>query len=444
MVLSIRGSLDEDLPRRRRCRFADDGQIVAQSINPGVFRVLHPHDQIRIGDERQILQRLPQVTRTYLAGSTRSVNRFGQTHPRLIVHRPSLFPGLKRSVMRSLKVLFTREREKLREGSQRLEGIARLCINQPVCGMNSPMEEDRFKNITLQQMEALIHLIEEGSFTRAAARMGLTQPTLTKHIRNLEEFVGAPVAERKNTGVSLTPEGRILYDYARRITRLREDAREKIANLKADDTGHVFLCASTIPATYILPRVLSLLRKSDPAIRVHIQTGDSEEAIQAILGNQAEMGIIGKVSPDRKLAVEPLWEDHMVLAMPTGHPWAKRATISLDRIAEAPFILREKGSGTRDAFERCLLQQTGRTLSSFNIACEMGSSEAVKEAVLAGLGVSVLSLHAIQREVGQGLLRAVPIEGCAIDRRFHLIYKKQFHLADHHRRFLNTVKQFQI
>ena len=310
--------------------------------------------------------------------------------------------------------------------------------------MSGLMEEDSFKNITLQQLTALIRLVEEGSFTRAAARMGLTQPTLTKHISNLEEAVGVPVADRKSKGVSLTPEGRILYDYARRITRLRDDAQEKIANLKADDSGHIFLCASTIPATYILPRVLSLLRKSDPAIRVHIQTGDSEEAIQTILDNQAELGIIGKASSDRRLTVEPLWEDRLVLTMPADHPWAKDASIPLEKMAEAPFILREKGSGTREALETCLVRRTGCSLASFNIACEMGSSEAVKEAILAGLGVSVLSFHAIKREVAQGLLKAIPIEGCEIDRRFHLIYKKQFHLANHHRRFLAAIRNFQI
>ena len=185
------------------------------------------------------------------------------------------------------------------------------------------MRQNGFRNITLHQMEALIRLVETGSFTRAAERMALSQPTLTKHIRNLEDAVGARVVDRKSRGVSLTPEGRILYDYARRIARLREDARERIENLKAYESGHIFLSASTIPATYIIPRFLGLLKKSDPEIRVHIRMGDSEETIQTILGDQAEMGIVGKRSPDRRLKVEPLWQDRLVLAVPAGHPWAK-------------------------------------------------------------------------------------------------------------------------
>ena len=311
-------------------------------------------------------------------------------------------------------------------------------------GMHALMKQDGFRNITLHQMEALIRLVETGSFTHAAEAMALSQPTLTKHIRNLEGAAGARVVDRKSRGVSLTPEGRILYDYARRIVRLREDARERIENLKADESGHIFLAASTIPATYIIPRFLGLLKKSDPEIRVHIRMGDSEETIQTILGDQAEMGIVGKRSPDRRLKVEAVWQDRLVLAVPGGHPWAKRDSVSSEEIATAPFVLREQGSGTRSALEECLAKQGGRPLGSFNIACEVGSSEAVKQALLAGLGVSVLSIHAMERELAQGLLAVVPVKDCAIERRFYLIYRKQFRPMKHHRRFLARIKNFEI
>jgi len=311
-------------------------------------------------------------------------------------------------------------------------------------GKHALMGHDGFRNITLQQLEALTRLVETGSFTRAAERMHLTQPTLTKHIRNLEGAVGARAVDRKNTGISLTPEGRILYDYARRIARLREDAQEKIGNIMSDESGHIFLCASTIPATYLIPRFLGSLHQSDPEIRVHIQTGDSEEMIQAILGDQAEMGIVGRNSADRRLKVDPLWNDRLVLAVPAGHPWAKRTHVDLGEISEVPFILRERGSGTRSALEECLALPGGRPLGSFSISCEMGSSEAVKEAILAGLGVSVLSVHAMERELAAGILAAVPIKRFAITRRFYLIYRKQFRLMKHHRRFLTTIKQYHI
>ena len=330
------------------------------------------------------------------------------------------------------------------KGSGSAETIVPPLRIRPDYGIHTRMRQDGFRNITLHQMEGLVRLVETGSFTHAAERMALSQPTLTKHIRNLEDAGGARVVDRKSRGVSLTPEGRILYDYARRIARLREDAQEKIANLKAYESGHIFLSASTIPATYIIPRFLGLLKKSDPEIRVHIQTGDSEETIQTILGDQAEMGIVGKRSPDRRLKVESLWQDRLVLAVPAGHPWAKRTSVDIEEVSAAPFVLRERGSGTRNALEECLAKRGDRPLASFNVACEMGSSEAVKEAVLAGLGVSILSIHAMERELAQGLLAAVPVEDCAIERRFYLIYRKQFRLMKHHRRFLAGIKNFQI
>jgi DNA-binding transcriptional LysR family regulator len=130
--------------------------------------------------------------------------------------------------------------------------------------------------------------------------------------------------------------------------------------------------------------------------------------------------------------------------VPAGHPWAKRANVSVEEIAGVPFVLRERGSGTRNALEECLAAPGGRPLGSFNITCEMGSSEAVKEAILAGLGVSVLSIHAMERELAAGLLAAVPLEHCAIVRRFFLITRKQFRPMKHHRRFMTTIKNHHI
>lgn len=306
------------------------------------------------------------------------------------------------------------------------------------------MDESGFRNITLQQLEALIDLAETGSFTRAAERLGVAQPTLTKQIHALEEAAAARVVIRRHAGITLTPEGRILHDYARRMARLREEARDKIAHLKSDESADLFLCASTIPATYVLPRLLSALKRSDPQMRVHVLAGDSEAATQMILANQAEIGIIGRALPDRKLVVEPLWPDRLVLAVPAGHPWAKLPSIAPARLVEEPLILRERGSGTRNALESCLTALAIRPWGAFQIVCEMGSSEAVKEAVLAGLGLSVLSIHAIKREVDQGLLAAVPLEGCPVDRWFHLIHRKQFQPTRHHKRLINAIKQFQI
>jgi len=306
------------------------------------------------------------------------------------------------------------------------------------------MGYDTFKNITIQQMESLIHLVEEGSFSRAAKRVFLTQPSLTKHIKNLEDSINARIVNRENMGISLTPEGKILYDYARRILKLRDEAKEKILRAKDNESGNIFISASTIPATYILPYLLNEFKKLFPDIRAYIQANDSEETLGMILNNQAEIGFIGKQTSNKRLNVEPLWKDTLVLAVPVDHLWSKKGYVTLNEVSKEPFIIREIGSATREILEEYLLKNTDKSLSRFNIVCEMGSSEGIKEAIIAGLGSSILSIHAIKRELKQGILIEVPIQDCTIQRYFYLIYKKQLSLMHHHKLFLEFVKNYKL
>jgi DNA-binding transcriptional LysR family regulator len=304
------------------------------------------------------------------------------------------------------------------------------------------MSYDKFKNITIQQLEGLIALVEAGSFTRASGKLFLSQSALTKQIINMEESAGTRLVNRYSAGVTLTPEGRILYDYAKRIVRLREDVKDRVERLKNQESGHIYVSASNIPAVYILPGLLSDLRQACPDIRVHMQMYDSEEVLQIILNNQAEIGFIGKEISNRKIATERLWKDKLVLAVSADNPLAKRQAVTVDELAATPFVVREQGSGTRYIVEDCLQRNFGTGLSRFNVICEMGSSEAVKEAVLAGLGVSIVSIFSIKRELAQGLLAIVNITDCQMDRFFYIIYNKHFTLRKHHLRFLDVLKKY--
>jgi DNA-binding transcriptional LysR family regulator len=213
------------------------------------------------------------------------------------------------------------------------------------------MASDGFQNMTMQQLEALIHLVDQRSFSRAARKMHLTQPSLTKHIRNVESALGAKVVNRASRSLALTPEGKVLYDYARRIIRLRDEARERVLRLRETESGDILIAASTIPATYILPYAISGFRNKFPEIRTTVRTADSSDVIEMALGNGAEIGFIGKKPAAGKLTSEPLWKDRLVLAVPAGHPWAKRRSVRLADVSGQPFVLREKGSGTRETLE---------------------------------------------------------------------------------------------
>jgi DNA-binding transcriptional LysR family regulator len=304
------------------------------------------------------------------------------------------------------------------------------------------MSMNRFKNITIQQMEAIIALVEEGSFSRAAKRMLLTQPALTKNIKNAEDCLGARMVNRSSAGISLTPEGKILYHYAKRVVKLREEAKEKILTLGKDTGGNVYLSASTIPSTYILPCALSDFDKANFHIHFHIKTADSEEAMNMVLDNEVEMGFIGKKPLNKKLTEEALWKDRLVLVASKEHPWSKKKSITLSELLNEPFVAREKGSATRELFESCLKKSKSISLSQFNICGELGSSEAIKEAVIAGWGVSVISIHAVSRELSQGLLCEIPIQGLSMERNFYLIYRRQFEFRPFHKTFINFIKNY--
>lgn len=303
------------------------------------------------------------------------------------------------------------------------------------------MSYDSFKNITLQQLESLISLVETGSFTKAATGVFLTQSTLTKQMQNMEEAVGARLVNRGSAGISLTPEGQVLYDYARRVMRLREEAKERVEQLKDQDSGHIHVAASTTPATYILPRLIKHLQQTNLDIRLHVKMQDSDEVLQMVLNSEAEIGFMGKESSNKKIASERLVKDKLALVVPARHPLAAQAAVTMEALSHQPFIVREHGSGTRAIMEYFLQRNCGGQLSQFNIVCELGSTEAVKEAILTGLGVSILSVLAVRRELEQGLLRTVEIVDCVMERYFYLIYRKNFPFRKHHQHFLGVTRE---
>jgi len=247
---------------------------------------------------------------------------------------------------------------------------------------------------------------------------------------------------RGSTGITLTAEGQILYDYAKRITRLLKDAQERVERLKNQESGHIYVSASTTPSTYLLPHLLTQVQRKHPDMQVHIQMHDSDETTQCILNNQAEIGVIGKEVLNRKIISERLCKDELVLAVPVHHPLAGQKSITVKELAGTAFIARGHGSGTRDIVEKALQRHSGKSLPQFNVIAEMGSAEAVKEAILAGLGVSILSIFAVRRELSQGLLTTVNIIDCPMERYFYFIYRKNFPLRKHHQHFLEVARSY--
>lgn len=306
------------------------------------------------------------------------------------------------------------------------------------------MAYDTFQNITIQQLEALIFLVSERNFSRAARKMFLTQPSLTKHIQKLEEAVNSRVVNRENSGITLTPEGKVLYDIARKIVYLRDDARDRILKLQNPTAGVIHLCASTIPATYIMPRVLTAFKSAYPDIHTYIISTNSDDAIEMVSNGSSDIGFVGKKPQSRKLQHIPLWHDHLALILPEHFPQANKKSVSPEELFQIPFIVREKGSATRETLDRYLRDHASRDIAGMNVVAELGSSEAVKEGIIAGLGASILSVYAVERELRQGVVSITSIDGWDIQRDFYVTYRKSLTMTPAVTLFLNFVQSFQL
>lgn len=289
-----------------------------------------------------------------------------------------------------------------------------------------------------------MRLVEERSFSRAASKMNLTQPSLTKHIKNLEDLLNARVVNRKNRDITLTAEGRLVYDCARKLFKIIDETGEKVRRVRESESGDIYIGASTIPATYLLPRLLTGFTGRHGAIHCYVRTGDSDETINRVLDGEAEIGFIGRHAGSRKLHTQALWKDRIVLPVPPFHHWSDRRDVSLDEVLREPFIMRERGSATRAIVEEYLAGQKDRNISEMNIVCELGSSEAVKEAVIAGLGISLISIHAVKRELEHGILREIPVRDCVIGRDIYVIYKRHFPFLRHHGLFMDFIENYRV
>lgn len=275
----------------------------------------------------------------------------------------------------------------------------------------------------IHRLEVFCRVVEMRSFTKAADVVFLTQPTVSEHLRALEEMVGEKLVDRLGREVLPTPAGKILYQYARDIIRLRNEAIQAIAKYRGTLAGHLTIGASTIPGTYILPSFIGTFKTRYPAIQITLLISDSGAVVEKVIDGSLEAGLIGARWDDRRIILEEIFSDELVLAVYPDHPWAKRQAVDLEELANQPFVLRERGSGTRRVMVQAL-ETRGFNLSRLNVVAEMGSTEAVRQGIKARIGISILSSHAVVEDIQQGTLLKIPINDVSIGRSFYLVQRK--------------------
>jgi DNA-binding transcriptional LysR family regulator len=276
----------------------------------------------------------------------------------------------------------------------------------------------------LPHLETFAKAAELSSFTATAQALKLTQAAVSQRIHALEQALGVAVFRRQGGRVFLTEAGRRLYPYAQRILTLHRQARQEVTGQKAPVTGELALAASSIPGEHLLPAVLSVFRRQYPHIQVRATISDSLAVLSQVEHGQAHLGLVGRKSDSPHLEFSPFATDEMLVVVPAGHAWARRRRVTVKQLARQPLILREAGSGSRWCLEQALAR-AGRSLADLQIALELGSNEAIKEAVVRGLGVAVLSSHAVHKELRAGRLHALRVADLPLEREMYVVWDRR-------------------
>jgi DNA-binding transcriptional LysR family regulator len=287
----------------------------------------------------------------------------------------------------------------------------------------------------LNQLKIFHVVAQQQSFTRAAQSLFLTQPGISKHIKDLEEYYGTRLFDRIGKKVVLTQAGGLLFSQTEKIFRLVDRVKEEIDDLKGLQAGDLKIGASVTIGIYLLPGILEKFKKLYPGTRVTLDIDLNRQVIRQVLDNSADIGLLGAPAADDRLVMTPFHRDSLVVIAPGNKLWAKKDSISADDLPGEQFILSRRGSGTRAVIEE-RLNAAGVVLQN---TMEFGNTEAIKKAVEAGLGISIVSNSAVAREVQLGVIKAIELSGINLERDFYLVYRKDKYISTLIKTFLEFV-----
>jgi DNA-binding transcriptional LysR family regulator len=260
----------------------------------------------------------------------------------------------------------------------------------------------------------------EGNFTRAAKRLSISQPAITRRILDMERLYGVRLLERTSRRVLLTEHGHLLLSHVERLIALADEAELALKSRAGLKTGRIEIGTSRPVASYHLSSIAVSFKQRYPGVVPSIHVENSRWILNEVLAFRLDIGIVGVKPKHKDLIVFPFLDEELVILVPANHPWAKRKTVMLKELQDKPLILREKGSGTRGLIE-----------SEFNaagirpvVAMEVGSNEAIKRAVENNLGLAILPPAVVGAEISEGLFRILRISGTRLALSFHVIYYK--------------------
>jgi len=261
------------------------------------------------------------------------------------------------------------------------------------------------------------------SFTKAAESLHMTQPAVTFQVRQLEEYFNTRLFDRTHNRISLTEAGQRVYEYADRIFALYAEMENSVRDLTGEVSGVLLLGASTTIAEYMLPALLGDFKAKYPEVSIRLQVANTDGIVSMVENNVIDLGVVEAPVSNKNLVVENCRMDKMVLIVPPGHELAEKKSVPIKDLTKFPYICREEGSGTREVMLEAVTA-AGCNPQDLNIVMELGSPEAVKGAVEAGMGISILSKATIEKELKLGSLIAIDLE-VPLERPFSFVHQKQ-------------------
>ncbi len=292
----------------------------------------------------------------------------------------------------------------------------------------------------LWRLHIFCKVVELKSFSKAASAIYLSQPTVSSHIKDLEEHFQCKLLDRLGREVAPTKAGELLYGYATKIIALRDDAEKALSEFQGKMRGHLTIGGSTIPGGYILPPLLGKFKKAYPEVTVTLMERDTAGIIQHTLEGRVELGIVGAQAQEIQLIQERILDDEMFLIVEAHHKLAGKKSVAVKHLLGEPFIMRERGSGTRRSIEK-VLDKSGHRITELTVVAEMGSTAAVRQAIKAGVGISILSECAVADELAAGTLKKLKIQRMSFKRSFYLIVHKHRSQSPLCRTFIDYIRK---
>lgn len=298
--------------------------------------------------------------------------------------------------------------------------------------MSNISSDNLIRHVTLRQLQIFEAVVRLGGYTRAADVLNLTQPTVSMQIKKLSEALGQPLLEQVGRHVNPTAAGRDVYAAAQEILGRMMALGESTAELESVVKGPLHIAVITT-AKYFMPHLLGAFIAQHPQVTPRLTVTNRAKVLERLKANVDDLLIMGQVPQNLAVEAHPFIDNELVVVAPPDHPLAKLRNITLEHLSQERFLVREPGSGTRLAVDR-LFAEHGITITPY---MELGSSEAIKQAVMAGLGLSVLSLHSLRLELAGDHVTALDVEGFPLQRRWCAVHLKGKNLSLVARTFLD-------